>query len=192
MPASLLIPRRRFPLALALAAGAGAAAAADPLSLHFLGQRFDHRWSRNDQHEFTPDGDADLRSWRDMITLNVHAAAGDGDRLATVANQVLGNYQRHGKVLRTASVPRRPERPAEHLIVAVLGSPQSLEVAFARCLPHDGAGLMAVLSHRIHGSAAGPAMSQWLQLNGAAIEQAWMAWGPAPSRQALRRLPVSS
>lgn len=186
----VLIPRRRFTLALALCAGADAAVAApDAPALQFRGTRFVHRWSRNDQHEFTPEADADLQTWRDMITLNVHAAATDGDRLATVANQVLGNYQRRGKVLRTASVPRRADRPAEHLIAAVLATPQSLEAAFARCLMHDGAGLVAVVSHRIHGAAVGPEMSQWLRDNGQAVEQAWMAWGPAPARDLLQRLP---
>lgn len=190
MTASALIPRRRFALALALSAGAGMAGAApDARTLEFRGTRYLHRWSRDDQHEFTPEPDADLKTWRDMITLNVHAKATDGERMATVANQVLGNYQRRGKLLRTASVPRGPDRPAEHLIVAVLATPQSLEAAFARCLLHDGAGLVAVLSHRIHGAAVGPEMSQWLRDNGPAVEQAWMAWGPAPARDELQRLP---
>lgn len=29
-----------------------------------------HRWSKNDQHEFTPEKQEDLEKWADMITIN--------------------------------------------------------------------------------------------------------------------------
>ena len=46
-----------------------------------------HRWSNAGQHEFTPANDADLERWRDMVTVNVHEVAKDGDQLARVANR---------------------------------------------------------------------------------------------------------
>lgn len=161
--------------------------AATPLSLRFRGTEFVHRWSRQGQHEFTPAGETDLARWNDMLTLNLHAGATTGEQVAGVANQVLANYQRHGKILQTRSKPRTAREPAEHLVVAVLGTPALLEAAFARCQLHDGTGLVTVVSHRIHGQAAGPAMSTWLQANGAALEQALMAWVP-PALHALQRL----
>src|SRR6266487_4913383 len=30
------------------------------------------RWSMNNQHEFTPEGQEDLQKWSDMITMNVY------------------------------------------------------------------------------------------------------------------------
>lgn len=161
----------------------------DEMTLPFRGASFVHRWSQGDQHEFTPANDADLKTWRDMITLNVHPQTTTGEQLAEVANKVLSNYQQHGKILQTRSVPRTAQRPAEHLIVAVLGTPQLLEATFARCVLHEGTGLIAVVSHRVYGKAAGPEMSQWLAAQGAQTEQALMAWDKLPGIDRLKRLP---
>ena len=166
---------------------AGAAA-----SISFRGKPFMHRWSKGGQHEFTPADSADLATWRDMLTLNLHANVASGDQLAEVANKVLDNYQRSGKILQTRSVPRTAARPAEHLIVAVLGTPDLLEAVFARCLLHDGTGVVAVVSHRVYGKAAGPQMSEWLRGNGPQVEQSLMAWAALPSVASLQRLRTST
>lgn len=159
-----------------------------PMNLTFRGVNYMHRWSKNGQHEFTPQDQPDLSKWQDMITLNVHAAVTRGEQLAEVANRVLGNYQRAGKILRTASQPRTPDRPAEHLAVAALGRPEFLELAFARMLLHEGVGMVVVVSHRVYGKSVGPVAAEWLQANGQAIEQALMSWGQIPSAAALKAL----
>lgn len=171
---------------------AAPAAPAGPLALPFRGSRFVHRWSRDGQHEFTPQDSADLTNWRDMITLNLHAGVSSGEQLADVANRVLGNYQRHGRILQTRSTPRTPQQPAQHLIVAVLGQPQLLEASFARCLMHQGRGLVAVVSHRVYGNAAGPAMSDWLRSQGLDTERALMDWQALPAVAQLQALPRSA
>ena len=160
-------------------------------TLSFAGVDYLHRWSRAGQHEFTPRSDADLERWQDMVTINVHDAVRNGDQLANAANQVLGKYQSRGNIMRTDSRPRTPQRPAEHLIVAVLGSPGFLEAAFARFALVDGIGVVTVYSHRIYGTAVGDAMSAWLNANGAAMEQKLIAWDRMPSVSALRQLPQS-
>lgn len=167
------------------------AADATALTIRFRGIDFRHRWSKAQQHEFTPSDQPDLASWRDMITLNGHSAVTRGEQLAEVANQVLANYQRHGRILQTRSEPRTSVRPAEHLIVAVLGQPAFLEAAFARCLLTEGTGMVAVYSHRVYGKAAGPAMSEWLVAHGLPVEQAWMAWDSMPGGADLKRLPLA-
>jgi len=48
-----------------------------------------HRWSQNDQHEFTPEGQQDLNKWSDMITANAYPDVDDAERLAEKANAVL-------------------------------------------------------------------------------------------------------
>jgi hypothetical protein len=141
---------------------------------------------------FTPADSADLATWRDMLTLNLHATVASGDQLAEVANKVLDNYQRSGKILQTRSVPRTAARPAEHLIAAVLGTPDLLEAVFARCLLHDGTGVVAVVSHRVYGKAAGPQMNEWLRGNGPQVEQSLMAFAALPSVASLKRLPTSA
>lgn len=186
------LPRRAL-LGHALAAGlwlaAGAARAEPRLTLPFGGLEFLHRWSRDGQHEFTPAADADLAVWNDMLTLNVHARVRDGEALAGLANTVLTRYGEHGKVLVTRSVPRTPARPAEHLVVAVLGQPQFLEATFARFLLHDGAGLVAVRSRRVYGQRVGPEMSRWLAAEGTRTEETLMNWRQLPSRARLEGLP---
>ena len=162
------------------------------MTISFRGTPFVHRWSKAGQHEFTPADSADLATWRDMLTLNVHAGVANGEQLAGVANKVLGNYQSAGKILQTRSTPRTAARPAEHLIVAVVGTPDLLEAAFARCLLHDGTGVVAVVSHRVYGKAAGPQMSDWLRGNGSQVEQALMAWSALPSVASLKRLPTGA
>jgi hypothetical protein len=161
-------------------------------TLSFRGTPFVHRWSKGGQHEFTPADSADLASWRDMLTLNVHDAVVRGEQLADVANKVFDNYHRSGKVLQTRSTPRTIARPAEHLIVAVLGTPDLLEAAFARCLLHEGTGVVAVVSHRVYGEAVGPQMSDWLRGNGPQLEQGLMAWAALPSVASLKQLPTSA
>ncbi len=158
-----------------------AATAAKP-AFFFGGVGYFHRWSQNDQHEFTPEGQEDLDKWTDMITINAYPSAHDGDALAGKANAVLENYKsRNGRVLRTNSVPRTPDRPAEHFIAVVFGRPNFIEVAFARFKLMDGVGCSIVYSHRIYGEKIGDQMSAWLSANGAAVEKALMEWNSMPS-----------
>jgi hypothetical protein len=156
----------------------------------FGGVGYFHRWSQNDQHEFTPTGQDDLEKWSDMITINVYPTAHDGDALAVKANAVLENYKSHGgRVLRTDSVPRTPDRPAEHFIAVVFGRPNFLEMAFGRFKLVDGVGCSIVYSHRIYGEKVGDQMSKWLNDNGPKIEKLLMDWNNSPPPASLRDLP---
>jgi hypothetical protein len=147
------------------------------IALNFNQTEYVHRWSQNDQHEFTPPGQDDLSKWTDMLTINFYPQVTDGDGLALVANQVLENYKsQKGIVLRTVSVPRTTDKPAEHLIVVVFGRPTFLEAAQARFKLVNGKGVSIIYSHRIYGKAAGPEMSTWLKDHGPSIEKALMAW----------------
>jgi hypothetical protein len=166
-----------------------AATAAKPAFV-FGGVSYLHRWSQNDQHEFTPGGQEDLQKWSDMITMNVYPSAHDGDALAAKANVVLENYKNHkGMVLRSNSVPRTPDRPAEHLIAVVFGRPHFIEVAFARFKLVDGVGCSIVYSHRIYGEKIGDQMSAWLNDNGPKVENMLMQWDEIPTPASLRELP---
>ena len=166
-----------------------ASAAAKPAFI-FGGVGYLHRWSMNDQHEFTPEGQEDLEKWSNTITVNVYPNAHDGDALAAKANAVLENYKSHkGMVLRTNSVPRTPDRPAEHLIAVVFGRSNFIEVAFARFKLADGVGCSIAYSHRIYGEKVGDQMSAWLDQNGPKVEKMLMEWNEIPSSASLRELP---
>lgn len=176
---------------LAVADTFAASQAASATKLILGGKVYLHRWSKGGQHEFTPEGDEDLSRWRDMVTVNTHDAVSNGEQLAALANSVLSNYQRHGKIVRTDSKPRTPQRPAEHLIVAILGNPEFLEAVFTRIVLVDGVGAAAVYSHRVYGKEAARLMGEWLKTNGASIEKTLMAWDRIPTPAALRSLPQS-
>src|SRR5882724_5686305 len=106
------------------------------------------------------------------------------------ANAVLENYKSHGgRVLRTDSVPRTPDRPAEHFIAVVFGRPNFLEGAFARFKLVDGVGYSIVYSHRIYGKKFGDQMSKWQNDNGSKMEKMLMDWNNSPSPASLRDLP---
>jgi hypothetical protein len=176
---------------LAAAEKATASPRAKATTLSFGGTTFVHRWSKAGQNEFTPEGDKDLARWRDMVTINTHETVRNGDQLAALANAVVSNYQKHGKILRTDSKPRTPQRPAEHLIVAILGTPDLLEAVFARVVLIDGIGEVAVYSHRIYGNDAAGPMGEWIKVNGPSVENTLMTWDRIPSLAALKPLPQS-
>jgi len=166
---------------------------AKPAAIGFGGAQYLHRWSRAGQNEFTPQGQEDLGKWRDMVTLDVHAKVGTGEQLAGLANGVLGNYEgAGGKIVRTDSKPRTPQKEAEHLVVALLSAPGVLEAAFARVLMVDGQGMVLVYSHRAYGPQAGATMGKWLEANGQKVETQLMGWNGYLRRAALAKLPQSA
>ena len=168
--------------ALLLAACFAIAAPSGKPAFSFNAVDYFHRWSKGDQHEFTPEKQEDLKKWADMITLNAYPDVRDGDALAAKANAVLENYTKNrARVLKTNSVPRTADRPAEHLIAVVFGRPEFIEVAFARFKMIDSAGCSIVSSHRIYGEKIGDQMSTWLSANGQKVEKALMEWETIPS-----------
>ncbi len=157
-----------------------------PLTLTFAGQTYLLRWSSNHQHEFTPAGQDDLSRWSDMVTINTYPGVSDGDGLADVANRALGNDRRHGAtVLRTASIPRTAERPAEHQVVALFPTRAFSEAVFARWRLADGRGTAVIVSHSGHGPKAGDAMAAWLQAHGPTVVRQLMALDQVPSHRLL-------
>jgi len=112
--------------------------------INFGGQDYVHRWSKDGQHEYTPPDETDLKKWRHMVTIIVHEKVKNGDDLAKLANAVLANYERVGKVVRTDSKPRTSTTEAEHLVVVVFGRPGFVEAAFARVKLVAGTGKCAV------------------------------------------------
>ncbi len=107
-----------------------------------------HRWSQKEQHEYTPAKQEDLDKWTDMVTIDGYSTVHDGDALAERANSVLENYKTHQAiVLKTSSVPRMADRPAEHFVAVVFAQPKFCEVAFARFRLIQGKGFAVVYSH---------------------------------------------
>ena len=152
----------------------------------FADVNYFHRFTKDDLHEYTPDGQVDLNRWTDMVTINYYRKVKEGDALAATANAVLETYKANkAVVIKTDSVPRTKDKPAEHLIVVTFPRPQFIEVAFARFVMQNGVGASVVYSHRVYGEKVGNEMSAWLTKNGSITEQQLMKWDALP-RQARR------
>jgi hypothetical protein len=162
------------------------------MQFNFNGGAYLHRWSKAGQNEFTQKDETDLNNWKQMVTIIVYPSVKDGEQLASTAGHVVENYKSHGKIIRTDSKPRTPEKPAEHLAVAALGTPKFLEAVFARFMLVDGTGIAVIYSHRIYGNAVGPQMSTWLHDTGPGIEKSLMAWDKIPQIADLQKLPQSA
>jgi hypothetical protein len=147
----------------------------------FSGVKYFHRFTKDDQHEYTPVGQEDLNSWTDMVTILFYRKAKDGEALAATASAVLENYKANkAVVVKTDSVPRTRDKPAEHLIVVTFGRPEFIEVVFARFRMHDGVGTAVIYSHRLYGNKVGDQMSAWLKTNGFTTEGNLMKWDAMP------------
>lgn len=157
-------------------------------TIRFNDTDYVYRWGENGQHEFTPSEQTDLNQWQDMLTINVFAHITDENALAAAANNILIHYQEHGTLINTNSIPRTETTPAEHLVVAVLGTAAFLEMAMARIRLDGDIGTAIVLSHRIYGSNTGNEMSAWLQQNGPTLEQTLMNWQEIPKAAVLNSL----
>lgn len=146
-----------------------------------------HRWSHKEQHEFTPEEQEDLDKWSDMLTINGYPNVDDGEGLAATANAVLENYKNHqARVLKTRSVPRAGDRPAEHFIAVIFTRANFSEAAFARFKLMEAEGCSLVYSHRIYGEETAGEMSEWLSANGPEVEKTLMEWNSMPSPTLLR------
>jgi hypothetical protein len=147
----------------------------------FADLKYFHRFTTGDQHEYTPAGQEDLKAWTDMVTILVYPKARDGEALAATANAVLETYKANrAVVVKTDSIPRTLQKPAEHLIVVTFGRPDFIEVVFARFRMHAGVGGAVIYSHRAYGNKVGDAVSAWLKTNGPATERNLMKWDATP------------
>ena len=163
--------------------------AQDAISLKFNNDDYLHRWSKENQHEFTPKDQDDLKKWNDMLTLITYKNAKDGESLAAVANSVVEGYKLGGaKILKVDALPKTEEQPAEYLIAAVFPRPTLIEFVIARFKLINDTGVSVIYSHRVYGKQSGHVMSDWMKANGAKLEKALWSWDSFPSIETLDSL----
>lgn len=182
---------RAFAPTAASAAAPATSAAVAPL-FEFAGKPFVHRWSHGGQHDFTPPAQTDSSKWEDMMTVQVYDKVHTPDQLAFVADSVLVAYQRGGRIIRKSTSQATPERPTEHIVVAVLQDKGIREMVFARFRLTPEGGQAIVYSHRVYGIKPDDAAGAWFRANDGAVEKAMMAWTDIPSVATLQALPQSS
>ena len=146
-----------------------------PAVITFNNTEYLLRWSNGKQNEFTPTGQEDLNAWTDMITVFVYPDEKTGEDLAQVANQVLTNYQNNGTVVRTASIPMTPSKPAEHYIAVLLGNDKLVESVQARFALVNGKGIGIIYAHRVYGSNPNAEIISWAKQNSVNLETLLMS-----------------
>jgi hypothetical protein len=157
-------------------------------SFELRGVKFLHRSMKDDQEEFTPQGQEDLDRWADKVTINRYRDVKDGEGLAATANAVLGTYKANrAMVLRTDLPPRTNERPAEYLIVVVFLRPEFAEKVSARFKIVGGVGTSIVYSHREYGIRSADQIGAWMKATGPLMEIALNGWEGIPVTPAAKK-----
>ena len=144
--------------------------------------------SRNqDAREYTPAGQDDLKTWKDMVTVIYYRNATDEKALEKVANTTKGLYQQaNGLIIRAAANPKTAEKPAAYLVVAMFVTDEFREVAFAGFRMQEGVSSAVVYSHRIYGKEVGEEMGAWIKKNGPNTEIALAKWDAIPKIQSAK------
>ncbi|MCM6774816.1 hypothetical protein NDR87_25580 [Nocardia sp. CDC159] len=155
----------------------------DTYWLDFGGTTFVHRWSQQGTHEFTPQDDANLAAWSDMLTINVHDQVRDSDGLDRLADALIRNYETHGHLMAVL-----PENDAIHFVAAALAGPHTFELAFSRLDLFEGRGVVVVYGKCFRGPDALKHMQPWLDANASTMEKNLLEWDGMPPLAELRAL----
>jgi hypothetical protein len=158
------------------------------LGFVFADTRFFHVFAKDDQHEYTPLGQKDLKKWTDMVTIQFYREAKDHAGLTKTAQAVLEKYQAAKAVIvKNEKVVEKPDAGAEQLIVARFAQLDFHETVFARFRVHDGAGMAVIYGHRIYGKEVENQMTEWFDQNKNRIEKSLLQWNDMPKMPTQRR-----
>ena len=167
-----------------------AAQTAGRSAFRFNGTDYFFRWSDDTLFEFTPPGQSNLDTWTDMMSVVVYRGVKTADDLASAANSLLDATRSKGAVLKTRSVPRTPDRPAEHFIASMMAGSGVVEGVFTRLVLMDGVGYALIFSHRLYGQdlhKAAQLLGDWENAHGADMEKALMSFVPVPDLSVLEK-----
>jgi hypothetical protein len=172
-----------------------ATAEAKLATVSFNGETYFHRWSQNGQHEFTPSGQADLKRWKDMLTVRVFEQVNNEAQFTGMVRATVANYKKVGVINRVMERPKKtPEGVDEVVIVATLRAGDIIEFVAARFLMRDGVGTLFVASHREYMDRQGidaALAGDYAKNKQAGVVNALAVWDGAPTLEALQALPRS-
>lgn len=153
----------------------------------FDGTAYFHRWSKEDQHDFTPQEQLKLSDWSDMVSLFRYPGLKSHADLDALANAVIANYTRSGaKILKSGSTAGEPGKPLEFYMTAQLPQRDYQAAVFARFRLADGIGTGVIYVHRIYGESANGLLELWLKQHGTAKRKALKSWQADPALHILR------
>jgi hypothetical protein len=183
------------PPAAAQTATNSATAEAKLATVSFHGETYFHRWSQNGQHEFTPSGQADLKRWKDMVTVRVFEQVTNEAQFTGMVRATVANYKKVGVINRVMERPKKtPDGVDEVVVVATLRAGNIIEFVAARFLMRDGVGTLYVASHREYTDDQGidsTLEGDYVKNKLGRVVNALAVWDGAPALDALRALPRS-
>lgn len=157
------------------------------LSLTFDENRYEHKWSSENLHEFTPQGQSVTGRWSNMLTVNFYDGIHDEQGLADIARQVLGNYEEAGGIIMgVETLDGSGERPAEFLMSVVFGAEDIAEIAYVKFRIDNGQGTSVAYAHREYGTKIGTKIDRWLSKNGKRVKQELVEFDQFPSTTAFQ------
>ena len=148
----------------------------------FNGVRYLHRWSKNGQHEYTPEGQTDLTRWKQMVTLIDKPGMNPYEASAWAVNLADG-FEKSGMLISA-------DRPSdtEYRVVGVMRAGEIVEANFARLMVFQGRAVMLMVQRRFYGQEASE-LADWMKDNTPLISAELLDWGPVPSVESLAALP---
>lgn len=158
-------------------------------TLLFQGTEYQHRWSKQGRHEFTPKGQDNLEQWRNMLTINVQNSITSAEQLARVADNTLSLYEEQGYVLNAESQPQATNNVLDHFVAGVFVQPTFVEAAFTRFTMREGVGVVIDYSQRFYGEGAQDELLAWIEAKGNKAEEDLMSWHGLPTLKQLDELP---
>lgn len=156
--------------------------ASEPKVFTFDGTEYFHRWSKDDQHDFTPLEQIELSDWSDMVSLYRYPGLQTAAELEALTNVVLAHYSRNGGIiLKSGSTAGEPGKPLEYYLTAQLPQHDYQDAVFARFRLVNGVSTGAIYVHRIYGENTDGLMALWLKQHGAAKRKALKSWQANPT-----------
>jgi hypothetical protein len=164
-------------------------AKAAAMTVKFGGVEYVHRTTSNGRSDFTPAAQADLKTWRDRVTIIVRDNVTSSEQLSAIAGNLYATVSDLGEIVRTDSVPNARTQETEHFFAAKLEGNGYTQASFARLALVEGKGTVVVYSHRTYGEHSLEASTGWMDRNGEATEAELMSWTGMPKLAQLRALP---
>jgi hypothetical protein len=154
----------------------------------FRGIEYFPRSSDANQYQFTPAGQENLNTFRDMLTVVLDPRAQDAAGLTQYANQLVATYkQNKGVIVRTVAVPATAQKPGEYFVAAMLPGPNVMEFAAARLILVGKEGAAVVYSHRYYGDTDADSLGHWVQSYGPDVETELLKFDAARMVSSVKR-----
>ncbi|WP_415884891.1 hypothetical protein ACMXYO_09470 [Neptuniibacter sp. QD37_6] len=149
--------------------------AAKPPAVTFNGDEYAYRATESSAHQYTPTDQADLSSYKDMISFTFSEEVKTKSDLKPFAEKFLAAYNGKGKIIKAIAGPD-PRDPSLFLLATMTTSDKSSEANMFLIRVENEAGVVMNYSHHIYGKDQSKAVMDWFNANGHKMESTLMSF----------------